>query len=684
VRICLLGKFPPIQGGVSMRTYRNAHALAASGHEVHVVTNAKEVAAPFRMHMRPQDWQRCEASYGGGSVTVHWTDPVDRSQSYIPSASPFVSKLAGIAARLHAERPFDVIYSFYLEPYGVAAHLVAEMTRVPHVVRMAGSDAGKLWRHPQLEALYDHVLRSAEAVITGGAVARYAVARGIDPARIAFDGGIVVPDDVFSPKGPVLDLAGLRAEVNEASNLRDLMWGDFDGARPYFGIYGKLGERKGSFALLAALSRLKREGIDVGLVALAHGQPAVEKAFRARARALKLQDRILQLPFLPHWRVPEFLRGCLAVCCLEQGFPITFHMPIIPREVLLAGTCLVGSTEVLRKLPGHGRLIHGYGCIAMNDVTDTAALARQLAALATDPGPRSAVGQRGRIFAQELQEGIAFPQRLEQILGAAAARRSAGAVRCGDAVIKERSISENGRFPLTRLAMEVLARDGGRDRGGDRFPTLHESVDLPRARQFLAAVEHAIGRGDERAPPLLAPVVAEIAVATAEDDIEATPAPDFDPLFRLHMKRWAVDDDDLLALFPVRDPRVRLIEFDIDVSIYLTMPATDCLSKTPAPGRSFLVAFAQSDGERRGPLLVEERTAEILVLCDGTHTVSEVFEHCDRHRPGFDQDARRRCIAQLLTSGLVSLHDERIDPPAAPRPLARIEVRSASPIGVDA
>ena len=42
----------------------------------------------------------------------------------------------------------------------------------------------------------------------------------------------------------------------------------------------------------------------------------------------------MQLPFLPHWRVPEFLRGCLAVCCLEQGFQITFHTPIIPREVL--------------------------------------------------------------------------------------------------------------------------------------------------------------------------------------------------------------------------------------------------------------------------------------------------------------------------------------------------------------
>ncbi len=97
MRICIVGKFPPIQGGVSMRTYRTAHALAARGHEVHVVTNAKEARAPFRIHMRTQDWDHCEATYPNGSVRVHWTDPVDRSQSYIPMASPFVSKLAAVA-----------------------------------------------------------------------------------------------------------------------------------------------------------------------------------------------------------------------------------------------------------------------------------------------------------------------------------------------------------------------------------------------------------------------------------------------------------------------------------------------------------------------------------------------------------------------------------------------------------
>ena len=290
MRICLIGKFPPIEGGVSMRTYWVAHALARRGHDVHVITNAKEVEPPFRMLMRDEDWSRCGASYGHGSVSIQWTDPVDHSQTYVPMASPFVSKLVSLAAHAHGERPFDVVHSFYMEPYGVAAHLVAEMVQRPHVVRMAGSDAGRLWHHQQFAPLYDHVLRSADAVLASGEVARRALTRGIHPSRIFSGGNFTVPEDVFTPAGPVLDLAILRREAEADPRSRPLVWGEFAGEYPHFGIYGKIGRAKGSFALLEAIARLKHEGVDAGLVALAHGSPLVEKQFRERAVALGLEE----------------------------------------------------------------------------------------------------------------------------------------------------------------------------------------------------------------------------------------------------------------------------------------------------------------------------------------------------------------------------------------------------------
>jgi glycosyltransferase involved in cell wall biosynthesis len=658
MRICVIGKFPPIQGGVSARTYWAAHDLAARGHEVHVVTNAKEARPPFRMHMRRQDWKRCEGVYeprrpGGtsGSVTVHWTDPIDNSQFYIPMASAFVSKLAGTAARVHAAHPFDVIYSHYLEPYGVAGHLLADMTRLPHVVRMAGSDAGRLWRHPQHEALYDHVLRSAAVVISTGVVAGRAVKHGVRPERIAAVGGIDLPADLFCPEGPVLDLAALRQEVELDPDLRDMFWGSFAGDRPYFGVYGKLGETKGSFALLAAMQHLKQEGLDVGLVAMAHGWPALEARFRARAEELGIVDRVLQIPFLPHWRVPEFLRSCLAVCCLEQDFPIVFHSPVVAREVLSCGACLIGSTEVIRKLPDHIRLPDRYGCVAIEDVQDVDVLSARLAAIARDPKPIAAVAARGRAYAVAAHVDATAPDRLERLIKTAARRRAppkhvrtatdAGAWR------------EDPRFPITQLAAHRLQTQPAAQTWPDG------TIDVPQARAVLAAAEAGLGAGDASLRGVAAAIRLEIAIAEAETDQQpTTDAPD--PLFRLRGRRWALAEGELDALVPVRDPRLRMLTFDAADLAEGEAGESDTRAAS-APRLRHVIAFAQAEGSRREPLFVSERAAQILALCDGTRTALEVATQITPGKARALTAQTLRAIEDMFVSGLLWLDEIRAE-----------------------
>jgi glycosyltransferase involved in cell wall biosynthesis len=664
VRICIIGKFPPIQGGVSARTYWVAHDLAARGHEVHVVTNAKEVRPPFRMHMRRQDWKRCEAACGSsGSVKVHWTDPVDNSQFYIPMASAFVSKLAATAARVHSERPFDVIYSHYLEPYGVAGHLAAEIARIPHVVRMAGSDAGRLWRHPQLEALYDHVLRSAASVIATGVVAGRAIKHGVRPERIAAVGGFEVPEDLFCPDGPALDLVALRREVEPDPELRDLHWGGFPGDLPYFGIYGKLGETKGSFALLAAMQRLKQSGVKAGLVAMAHGWPALESKFRSRAEELGVADRILQIPFLPHWRVPEFLRSCLAVCCLEQDFPILFHAPVVAREVLMCGTCLIGSTEVIRKLPDHERVPDGYGCVAIDDVQNVEALSARLAAIAGDPKPIASVAARGRAFARAAHVDASAPDRLERLLETAMRRRipskrvrAAGGATTGN---------EDARFPVTQLAASVL--EERREAQGATQSQPSRPIDLPQAREVLAAAEKGARDGDSSLRRVAAAIRLEIAIAEAESAANADgPKEGLDPLFRLRIKRWALVDGDLAGLAPIRDPQLRMMTFDVSE---LTDARTEPASPTArAPRSRHVVVFAQVNGQRRGPLFVSDETARILELSDGTRTALEIATEIGPDNQGEGVRRGLRQIEELFVSGLLWLHEGRLDRSESDRP----------------
>ena len=94
----MIGKFPPIEGGVSVQQYWSAHALAQQGHQIHVVTNANEVEPRFRMFMRAEDWLACEGEYPGGFVRVHWTERFGPAQRHIPLHNPFASKLASQAA----------------------------------------------------------------------------------------------------------------------------------------------------------------------------------------------------------------------------------------------------------------------------------------------------------------------------------------------------------------------------------------------------------------------------------------------------------------------------------------------------------------------------------------------------------------------------------------------------------
>jgi glycosyltransferase involved in cell wall biosynthesis len=622
------------------------------------VTNAKEAQPPFRMHMRPMDWACCDIDYGRGSVSVHWTDPVDASQNYIPMASPFVSKLAAIAMRLHAERAFDVMFTFYLEPYGVAGHLAAQMTGTPHVVRTAGSDAGRLWRHPQLEPLYDQVLRSAAAMITGPAVAERAIAHGVDPTRIAFAGGVLVPEHIFTADGPLLDLAALRHEVAADPALRDLLWGEFAADRPYFGIYGKLGETKGSFALLEALHRLDRAGIEVGLVALAHGTPAVQARFRARAQELGLARRILQIPFVPHWRVPEFLRSCLAVCCLEQDFPITFHTPIVLREVLLCGTCLVAATEVIRKLPDYERLPDGYGCVAIEDVNDIDELSGSLAAVASDPAPARTVGARGRQFVLDLQNEMSDSAELEQVLVAAAARRPIRST----AIQTVSATDAWSRFRFAELAKEAIEPSGKRRVGPDADASSRPIADVREASAVLRKLEQEVAGGNDRVRALMPAVQVEIAVAEAENELDQAPSvPGVDRLFRLQTRRWAMGDGDLASLFPMRDSSLRMLEFEFDVTEFVSVRTAADVPAAPASRRSFIAAFGNADGARRAPLVLDEPTAQVLALSDGTRTSSDIAQQLARDCASGVLER----IETLFVQGLIMLSDHRSDEPGS-------------------
>ena len=651
MKICIVGKYPPIEGGVATRTYHFAHALARRGHQVHVVTNGREVRAPYRVFMRPQDWDRCEAAYDAGYVTLHWTAPADRSQFHIPMGSPVVSKLASLGARLCAENDIDVVFSFYMEPYAIAGHLIAGITGRPHVIKTAGSDVGRLWKHPQLAPLYDHVFRAARIVIAGGRVAAELEAIGVTPARIRADPGFSVPEDLFAPDGERLDVAELCAEAAALPDFAPLLWGRVRNDIPYLGVYGKLGRSKGSQALLAALARLVEGGRDAGLLVMGHGRPRGADDFRRHAEDLGLEDHVVQIPFLPNWRVPEFIRRCLAVCCLEQDFPIVVHAPIMPREVLACGACLVGSLEMIAKLPAAERMVSGYNCVAVADVNDTAALTRALAAIVDDPDRAPVVGARGRAYVVEAQETPSAVGRLEDILAAAAA----GSGGDGADNVAEPQAAPRRPLWLTRLAIGAIGDDACAERpeSGDGA-----ADDMAWARGLHDRLAARVAAGEAARGPAAAAVRLDLLIAGAMADAPPEPRGGGDAArltFRLDIAEWALGTGGIADLVPVPTAPHDIERFEYDVNALLKTGRSGRFPEDVPRRDSFVILRREVDAHRPPILVIDAQTACILALCDGRIPAGEIAARLRGADGGPTAAGILRRIEKLFALGLIGL-----------------------------
>lgn len=400
MRICILGKFPPIAGGVSHQTHLTAHELARRGHAVSVVTNAVEVEPEFRQLLLPGDAERLEAEYGDGTVRCLQTEPVAPG-AFIPWAQPFASKLFGRALAAIEDRGCDLLVGWYLEPYGLVAAQLAAAAGLPLVLRHAGSDVGRLAEQPDLQPAYAWALGRATRILTTPSSTSLLAGLGADRDRLVSLRGSRAPD-YFRARVDVLDVADVLRHAPAWWEAVGLGAGDgragwSDSGAPTIGVYGKVGESKGSFDLLEALDELARAGRAFNFLALVGGHRRTLRRFVERVReSPELAARTTLLPFLAPWRVPAFLRRCDLTCFLERAFDIPTHGPRIPQEVMLAGSCLVCSREIAEKQYFADSLVDRRTLLVVDDPRDRPGLAGVLAWALDRPDDVGAIAARGR------------------------------------------------------------------------------------------------------------------------------------------------------------------------------------------------------------------------------------------------------------------------------------------------
>lgn len=421
-KVCLIGKYPPIQGGISKNNYWLARWLAKKGYEVYVITNAFEVEEEYRIYLEGDDLEMLKPDFsqeGKGKVNV-WSSNPFSNFSYIPFSRPYVSLLSGMAIQEIERNKIDLIYSSYLEPYGVAGYIASISTGKPHIVSHAGSDFYKLRKDTSLGTVYRVVYRSAHCIITS--IEEISILRkwGISDERfytepIAFP----LPTSHFNPDIEPLDINAFFRRMNNYDKPylnTVLKWHskEFDDKVPTIGIYGKVSEKKGSYKLVDALSILKKKGIEFNFLAMSGGRQ-IEK-FKSYVIERGLRENTWFIPFLPHWKVPSFIRACLAVCFLEHNFWFSLHYSGIPKEIMACGTCLITSGEIERKQFNEDVYQEGENYIGVKNPGDVNLLAQKLQYVIENPNRAKEIGMKGfKIIRNTLNSSDEIVKSFEQI-----------------------------------------------------------------------------------------------------------------------------------------------------------------------------------------------------------------------------------------------------------------------------
>jgi len=156
MKVCIISKYPPIQGGVSAKTYWLARGFAEAGHEIHVVTNGNCVEKEYFIDDNPDELIP--------NLAVHFVTP--DIPWHIPDSKLYTSRLLDKALEITENHQIDIIDTNYLVPYGIVGYLLSNITGIPYILRHGGSDLAKFLHKGLFSHLLGSVVQNAAAIIT--------------------------------------------------------------------------------------------------------------------------------------------------------------------------------------------------------------------------------------------------------------------------------------------------------------------------------------------------------------------------------------------------------------------------------------------------------------------------------------------------------------------------------------
>lgn len=376
MKICMISKYPPIEGGVSSRAYWTAKALGELGHEVHVVTNALEVEEEYR-----EEFDLSDPNYQPKNVYVHSTDPsptIKANPSHIPFSKMYCEKLASLAIKVIEEYNIDLIDSRYLVPYGVAGYIAKTMTGIPQIISHAGSDLQRLYPSHYLNTLLEKMLKKADKIVTTPETTAFLTNLGIPATKISTLSQVYVDTNAFNPQVKSCDL---KPHITNQKYFPGI---------PTIAYIGKIThhfETKGLPELIKACSKINE---DCFLLFVANGNKLEE--FKALIETEGLTEKTLFMPFVPPWQMPSILKSCTCVVALENSNSpvLSRHVPVLPAEAIATGKCVLMSKELHKKEPYSN--LENYKDALEVDAQDICAIQESLEQIIRDPDAANVIG----------------------------------------------------------------------------------------------------------------------------------------------------------------------------------------------------------------------------------------------------------------------------------------------------
>lgn len=325
MKICFVGKYPPIEGGESSKLYWLARGLGDRGHEIHVVTNAFEVENEYREKFNENiDLD----NYQPKNIFVHNTDPFLDCQ-FIPFNNPYIAKIASLAIEVIRNYDLQIIDSWYILPYCISGFIAKTFTLKPQILRHAGSDLNRLFFNRELNTIFMEIIKAADIVVTYPTKLKQFIDFGVLESDIFLNTKVSVNPEFFNPNVKPLDLSKFKK---------------FNPRSPVITYIGKFGYTKGIIELLYVLSQID---LPFNLLLVTGGKNL--NILKKIINQYKLSSKTIILGFVPPWKIPSVIKASTCVVHAEHGFAIISHSPILPYEVMAVGTCLVISEELYKK-----------------------------------------------------------------------------------------------------------------------------------------------------------------------------------------------------------------------------------------------------------------------------------------------------------------------------------------------